>query len=248
MSTRGIPARDLPPHVREQLQEQHQAQRRGRGEERAPGRGPQLGPNSPLLPANDALVKRRNASLRKRSGMAFEHELAEGHGVYRAEGLAVIRQHHPAVVGEPATVQPSGHVVKWGTLRYAAGRAPCDFGGHARDVGSVLFDAKRVTGRATYEHKPEQYHQLEELRDHQACSSPATPARGFLLLADEDLGLAYLVEDLALLLARQALPLREGRGERTRHLWPLVRRSPPGARIAWDWLPVLRNLPSLPPR
>jgi hypothetical protein len=169
----------------------------------------------------------RSRGAQKRSGQSLEAQLAVTHAWYRGLGVAVLRQHHPKTVG------PHGQ------MRYDRGAAPVDFGGVVRDLGSVLFDAKVVTGRATYEHEPAQFHQLEELRDHARLSMPSAPTRAFLFLADQDLGIAYLVEDLALPLARAPLPLRTGRGPATRHLWPVVPRAIARSAV-WDWIPVRR--------
>ena len=156
----------------------------------------------------------------------------------------------------PALVDRAGHVIRPGTLHFEASGAPCDFGGIAAVAGKVrgvLFDAKVITGVATYAHLEKQYHQLEELRDQQRLKGIA-----FLLLADQELGIAYLVEELAPLLAREPIVLRDTPKlgskkvslEAMIHRYPFVRRPPdfsPRAHYAqWDWLTTLEELYAKP--
>lgn len=236
--TRGIPLGELPPQAQEKARAQLSIE---------------LGPNSPLRREVDAeLAKSRNAATRSRSGAYFQQELARVHAWYQDTRRAQIRQHHPATAGVPAVVDKRGHVVRPGTMHFRAGGAPCDFGGIARVAGKVrgiLFDAKVITGTATYAHLGDQYHQLEELALHQFFKGI-----GFLLLADQELGIAYLVQDLTPLLAHQPITLRDtprkgrariGVDEMTHH-YPLVRRPPDFSPVShyarWDWLATLEAL------
>lgn len=236
--TRGIPLGDLPPQAQEAAKRQLSIE---------------LGPNSPLRREVDAeLTKSRNASTRSRSGAYFQQELVRVHAWYVDQQRALIRQHHPATAGAPAVVDRRGHMVRPGTMHFRAGGAPCDFGGIARVAGKVrgiLFDAKVVTGVATYAHQEDQYHQLEELQLQQVFKGI-----GFLLLADQDLGIAYVVQELAPLLARESIVLRETPRlgakrvtvDQMTHHYPLVRRPPDFSPVAhyarWDWLATLEAL------
>jgi penicillin-binding protein-related factor A (putative recombinase) len=165
---------------------------------------------------------------------SFQRELARTHAWYLERGVALIRQHHPATHGVPAVVDRGGKVIRPGTLHFEAAAAPCDFGGIAAVAGKVrgiLFDAKVITGTATYAHAEAQYHQLEELRDQQRLKGI-----GFLLLADQELGIAYLVQELAPLLARESIVLRDTPKlgskkvalEAMAHRYPCVRSAPTG--------------------
>lgn len=236
--TRGIPLEQIPEAAREQLKIE-------------------LGPNSPLRRDVDAeLAKSRSSSNRARSGAHFQRELARTHAWYLERGVGLIRQHHPATHGVPAIVDRRGKVIRPGTLHFEAAGAPCDFGGIAAvggKVRGVLFDAKVITGTASYAHPEPQYHQLEELRDQQRMKGI-----GFLLLADQDLGIAYLVQELAPLLAREPITLRDTPRlgskrvalEAMAHRYPYVRRPPdfsPRAHYAqWDWLSTLEELYAKP--
>ena len=237
-STRGIPLAQTPEAARQQLKIE-------------------LGPNSPMRRDVDAeLAKSRSSSNRTKSGGAFQRELVRTHAWYLKRGVALIRQHHPAVHGVPAIVDRAGHVIRPGTLHFEAAGAPCDFGGIAAVAGKVrgvLFDAKVITGVATYAHLEKQYHQLEELQHQQRLHGIA-----FLLLADQELGIAYLVEELAPLLARETITLRDTPRlgskkvalEAMAHRYPFVRRppdfSPVSSYARWDWLSLMEELYAKP--
>lgn len=233
MTSRGVPIGELSPETRRRVRD-HQKGRRP----------PKLGPNSPLLPGivNEQLERSIKARQRVRAGQWFEKELECDHDVYRAQGLAVINRRVPPMVKVR------------GEWKHAKGKAPVDFSGSVRGLGHVTFDAKSWE-QATYKHEPEQYHQLEELRDVQLLSEPGSPTIAFLLIACRPLGVCYLVEDFEPLLRREPITLRTARRGRTRaemgtaagfdHHYPYVTRNPDlliaQDGLIWDWLRLLRD-------
>lgn len=236
MTSRGVPIGELSPETRRRVRD-HQV---GKGR-----RPPKLGPNSPLLPGivNEQLERSIKARQRKQAGQWFEKELDADHQVYRTQGIAVISRRSPAMV-----------MVERGLWRHAKGKAPVDFSGPVKGLGYVVFDAKSCKA-ATYIHEPEQYHQLEELRDVQLLSEPGSPTIAFLLIACQPLGICYLVEDFEPLLRREPITLRTARRGRTRaemgtaagfdHHYPYVTRNPDlliaQDGLIWDWLRLLRG-------
>ena len=205
-----------------------------------------LGPDSPLLPGlvNVKLENAIKSRRRTRAGQWFERELEQGHAIYRAQGRAVL---HRRVA--PMVKSKIGWV-------HASGKAPCDFSGTVKGLGSVVYDAKSWSD-ATYHHEPKQYHQLEELRDVQALSTSESPTRAFLLIACQPLSLAYLVEDLSELLAHRPITLRTVKPQRTRaefgtaqgflHHYPTITRAEGRIliaqdRVVWDWIPRLADM------
>jgi len=218
----AIAMADLAPDVRARVEQRLAGQRQARPPEI------EVGMHAPLRAGRHASA----ASRRKRSGTGFEAELHATHVLYRRRGLALIRQHHPRVVG------------RQGEMRYAPGGAPCDFGGAALIAGllrPVLFDAKGIGHGAQYAHDPDQYHQLDELLDHQALGGVA-----FLLLRDAERGIAYLVDvldDLTALRRGESIRLRTivGRGSRAAvyHQYRIVVQD--AASRTWDWRTILES-------
>jgi penicillin-binding protein-related factor A (putative recombinase) len=233
-SAHEIPFDELPENVKREL--------------RKTGNVPSsLGAGSPLLPARTFDEKKaqhsRAASKRVRSGKTLERELELVHYSYELSRRAKISKFDPPTVWKKG---PKG----W-ELRQKPGGGPCDFFGTVayRRGRACVFDAKKLKeGTAAYTYPEEQRHQLKTLREHHDVGALA-----FLLLADQDVGVAYLVADpeaWATLAAGKSIELRRirqgvtraqfGTPERFEHLWPTIERPRDLLTMqltpTWDWL------------
>jgi hypothetical protein len=232
---REISLSELPPDAQERVVQKH--------------RGVALGPGSPLRRPEtfDEKKAARSQAARKRGrvGKGLEDELEIVHGIYLLQRRAKIERIRPN------TVWKRGE--KGWELRLAPGGAPMDFMGTTRSFGSTILDAK-VCENATYTHQAEQYHQLDRLREHHDMGAMA-----FLLVASQQLGVAYIIGDpqaWTWLRQGKGIMLRGVKEDRARstagtpegftHEWPyitrprdlLVMQSTP----QWDWLSLLEQL------
>jgi hypothetical protein len=231
MTTRGIPAGELPLEVRAKL--------------------PELGPDSPLRRDVDDQVERsQRGRRRQRAGAGFEAELQAVHELYWRQRRARLRR------GTPEMVRIATHDRGFPLFTPRKGGTTPDFLGAVKVRGASLPAELEVKSwdRVTYAHDPKRYGQLRSLLE---CREMG--GLGLLLIRAAELHLVYVVSDrgaLQHLAAGAEVKLRDpifgGRGSGRRqandpdaftHHFPVI-REPTDLLISqsvprWDWLSLL---------
>jgi penicillin-binding protein-related factor A (putative recombinase) len=194
------------------------------------------------------------AGRRALAGAHAEASLATTHGIYAARGYGLIVKQH--VPGVRVVRELSSH--RHESLLKPAGTAAVDYLGWVNETSSgywgadypVAFDSKAFGGNhVTYEHDPQQRHQLEFL-----IEAHTNRAWAFLLLLDDARGRGWMIHqpqqfkalwrgDGVKVCARSSA--KGGDGFSAHHLpdFPAVRHQAtldqtPG----WDWLPLARHV------
>jgi penicillin-binding protein-related factor A (putative recombinase) len=188
------------------------------------------------------------------AGKYAEDSLGTTHRIYQSRGYGLIVKQH--VPGVRVVRELSNH--RHESLLKPAGGAVVDYVGWMNDTSSgywgadypVAFDAKAFGGHAvTYEHDPEQRHQLEFL-----IEAHTNRAWAFLLLLDDASGHGWMIHqphqfkalwrgEGVKVCARSSAPGSDGFSAHHLPDFAAVRHQAtldqaPG----WDWLPLARRV------